>query len=124
MKIELRGVVLPPRLRARIEKQLGRELSRIEASPVEALVTFVDENGPKGGRAISCALTVRVPRRPALRVEDVADNARLAFDGSFAGLQRRLVAYREQRLERTRHPKKYFAAKRLLMAGLGPEPEA
>ncbi|MBI4591543.1 MAG: HPF/RaiA family ribosome-associated protein [Candidatus Rokubacteria bacterium] len=124
MKIELRGVSLAPRLGARIEKRLGRELGRIHTSPVTALVTFADDNGPKGGRATRCALTVRVPRRPTIRVEDVAETAWLAFDRSFAGLRRRLAAYREWRLERTRYPKKYFAAKRLLTAGLAAKEEA
>ena len=121
MKIELRGVSLEPRLGARIEKRLARELARIRVSPVTARVTFADDNGPKGGRAMRCALTVRLPRRPTLRVEDVAESAWLAFDGSFAGLRRRLAASRELRRQRTRHPKKYFAAKRLLTAGFAEE---
>lgn len=54
MKIELRGVSLAPALGARIEKRLNRELGRIQASPVTAVVTFVDDNGPKGGRALRC----------------------------------------------------------------------
>jgi len=115
MKIQLRGVSLEPRLGTRIERRLARELGRIAASPVTAQVTFVDDNGPKGGRAMRCALTVRVPRRPTIRVEDVAETAWLAFDRSFGSLRRRLAEYRERRLERTRYPKKYFAAKRLLM---------
>lgn len=116
MKIELRGVSLAPALGIRVEKRLGRELGRIRAAPVEAVVTFVDDNGPKGGRAVRCALTVRVPRRPTIRVEGVAETAWLAFDRSFGSLRRQLAAYRERRLERTRFPKKYFAAKRLLEA--------
>jgi hypothetical protein len=47
-------------------------------------------------------------------VEDVAENAWLAFDRSFGGLRRELAEYRERRLEGARHPKKYFAAKRLV----------
>jgi len=114
MKIELRGVSMAPALGARIERRLARELGRIQASPVTAVVTLIDDNGPKGGRALRCALTVRIPRRPAIRVEDVAENAWLAFDRSFGGLKRGLAEYRERRLERARYPKKYFAAKRLV----------
>lgn len=116
MRIELRGVSLERALGVRIQKRLARELGRIQASPVAVVVTFADDDGPKGGRAIRCALSVRVPRRPTIRVEDVAETARLAFDRSFAGLRRRLAEYRERRLERTRYPKKYFAAKQLLEA--------
>ena len=116
MRIELRGVSLERALGVRIQKRLARELGRIQASPVAAVVTFADDNGPKGGRAIRCALSVRIPRRPTIQVEDVAETARLAFDRSFAGLRRRLAEYRERRLERSRYPKKYFAAKQLLEA--------
>ena len=116
MKIELRGVSMTRTLGARIERRLNRELGRIQASPLTAVVTFFDDNGPKGGRALRCALTVRIPRRPTIRVEDVAENAWLAFDRSFGSLRRELAEYRERRLERGRHPKKYFAAKRLLEA--------
>jgi ribosome-associated translation inhibitor RaiA len=120
VKIELRGVSLSPRLGARVEKRLARELSRIPAGPVIARVTFTDDNGPKDGRALRCALTLGMPRRPTLRVEDVAENAWLAFDRSFLSLRRRLTEYRERRLERTRYPKKYFVAKRLLARSEGP----
>ena len=123
MKIIFRGVSLGPWLGARVERRLIRELTRIQAGPVEAVVTFTDENGPKGGRAMRCALTVRLPRQPTVRVDDVAETARLAFDRSFARLRRRLTAYREWHLERARYPKKYYAAKRLLTAGLAPERE-
>lgn len=124
VKIEVHGgVSLAARLASRIEKRLARELSRIPVSPVTAHVTFVDDNGPKGGPAVRCALTIRIPRRPTLRAEGMAENAWLAFDQSFASLQRRLTEYRKRRLDRMRYPKKYFAAKRLLTAGLGPETE-
>lgn len=116
VKIELRGVSLVRALGTRIERRLSRELGRIPARPVTARVTFVDDNGPKGGRAMRCALTVRVPRRPTIRVEHSAESPRLAFDRSFASLRRRLRAYRERSLERARHPKKYFVAKQLFGA--------
>lgn len=114
MRIELRGVSLASRLRARIERRLSRWLSRVPTAPVSALVTFVDDNGPKGGRAVRCALTVRVPRRPAFRVESVGETAWLAFDQSFTRLTRRLAEDRAGRLQQKRYPKKYFAARRLL----------
>ena len=116
MKIELRGVSMAPALGARIERRLARQLGRIRASPIAAVAAFSDDNGPKGGRALRCALTVRIPRRPTIRVEDVAENAWLAFDRSFGSLRRELAEYRERRLERGRYPKKYFVAKRLLEA--------
>ena len=122
--IQLRGVPLGPRLAARIEKRLAGELAKIRGRPVTARVTFADENGPKGGRAIRCALTVHRPRRPTVRVEEVAETTWLAFDRSFGRMERRLAADREKRMKQARYPKKQYAAKRLLMEGLGPETEA
>lgn len=74
---------------------------------------FVDDNGPKGG-GIRCALTLRLPYRPALRVEQTAMTARLAFDGAIATLERQLERHGERQRERRRRPKKYYVAKRLL----------
>ncbi|PWU24350.1 MAG: hypothetical protein C5B48_06870 [Candidatus Rokuibacteriota bacterium] len=82
--------------------------------PLAAQAAFFDDNGPKGGRGMRCALTVRVPYRPAVRVEHTAETARLAFDLSFKSLERQLARYRELDRDRRRYPKKYFAAKRLL----------
>jgi ribosome-associated translation inhibitor RaiA len=101
-------------LRARIRARLDESLRRLGVAPIEAMVVFVDDNGPKGGPAQRCALTVRLPYRPALRVEHTATTSRLAFDGAFAALEPRLERYRERQRESRRHPKKYYAAKRLL----------
>ena len=92
-------------------------LARVTVQPITAQVTFVDDNGPKGGRAARCAVTVQLPYRPHVRVEKVAETPRLAFDAALAVLQRDLKQYRERQHDQQRHPKKYFAGKRLL----GPE---
>jgi hypothetical protein len=47
-------------------------------------------------------------------VEKVAETPWLAFHASLAVLQRDLEQYRERQRDQQRHPKKYFAAKRLL----------
>ncbi len=89
----------------------------IEALPVKATsarATFTDENGPKGGNAIRCALEVRLPRRPVLHVEDVAATPRLAADGAFAKLERQLGRLIDTTREMRRRPKKYYAARRAL----------
>jgi ribosome-associated translation inhibitor RaiA len=69
-----------------------------------------------------CSLTVKLPRRSTVRVEDVAESAWMAFDRCFDRLKRRLASDREKRLKQARYPKKQFAAKRLL-EGAGPEAE-
>jgi ribosome-associated translation inhibitor RaiA len=100
-------------LRCRATAAIRRALARLMVRPITAHVTFVDDNGPKGGRAAPCALTVRLPHRPHIRVEKVAETPRLAFDAALAVLRRDLEQYRERQRDQQRHPKKYCVAKRL-----------
>ncbi len=120
MAIDIRGIPNDPALRARVGRRVSAALAPLRVKPVAARVTFSDEDGPKGGIAIRCALMVRLPYRPTVRVEDTAATARLAFDGSFAALERRLARYRIRARDLSRRPKKYYVAKRLLTAGLRP----
>ena len=61
-----------------------------------------------------CALTVRLPYRPHVHVEDTAETLRTAFDGAFAKLERELERYRDRDRESKRHPKKYYVARRMI----------
>ena len=119
--IEISGV-RDRALRTRILGRMAEALDPLQVKPLAAHVAFFDDNGPKGGRAVRCALTVRVPYRRAVRVEQTAVTARLAFDASFKSLERQLERYRELDRDRRRHPKKYYAAKRLLESEM-PAPE-
>jgi hypothetical protein len=47
-------------------------------------------------------------------VEKLAETPRRALDAAVAVIRRDLEQYRERQRDRQRHPKKYFAAKRLL----------
>lgn len=114
MTVEIRGLSRDPALRARVARRLDAALKRLRLRPAEGRVTFSDQNGPKGGVAIRCALTVRLPYRPALRVEWTAETPRLAFDGVFPALERRLAHYRVRTRDLSRRPKKYYVAKRVL----------
>jgi ribosome-associated translation inhibitor RaiA len=118
MAIEIRGIRQDKTLGARVSARVAAALTDLHVAPVSAKVTFFDDNGPKGGLAIRCAVGVRVPYRPLIRVEHVAVTRRLAFDGAFAALERRLKRYRERDRDIKRRPKKYFGAKRLLTGGL------
>jgi len=120
MTVEIRGIARDPALRARVARRLRGALARLHVRPAEGRVTFCDQDGPKGGIAIRCALTVRLPSRPALRVECTAETPRLAFDGAFPALERRLARYRVRARDLSRRPKKHYLAKRVLAAGLGP----
>lgn len=110
--IRISGTERDAILRARAAKLMTGALARLSVGPVRGRVVFLDDNGPKGGRAMRCALTVRLPYRPSLRVERSAESRRLALDAAFPVLERRLERYRERDRESKRHPKKYFAARR------------
>ena len=116
MAVEIRGVSADRALHARITARLTASLAHLATKPSTAQATFFDENGPKGGRAMRCAITVRLPYRPHIRVEDTAETLRIAFDGAFAKLERELKRYQERDRESKRHPKKYYTAKRLMTA--------
>ena len=120
MTIHIRGIPNDLALRSRVAREMNAALLRVK--PVAAQVAFFDENGPKGGIAIRCALTVRLPRWPILRLEQVGETARLAFDGGLAMLKRQIERHRERARDQRRRPKKYYAAKRLL-GGEPPETE-
>jgi ribosome-associated translation inhibitor RaiA len=118
MAIQIRGIRKDTTLGARVSARVAAALASLHVAPVGAKVTFFDDNGPKGGLAMRCALDVRVPYRPAIRVEHVAATSRLAFDGAYSILERQLERYRERDRDIRRRPKKYFVAKRLLTGGL------
>jgi ribosome-associated translation inhibitor RaiA len=116
-KIEFRGSSAAPTIAARVARGLADVLESLPVEPTSARVTFTDENGPKGGNAIRCAVEVRFPGRPPVHVEDVASTPRLALDAGLAKLARRLRRIRESTREARRRPKKYYAARRALAAG-------
>ncbi len=111
--IKITGLTRDP-LRGRATRLMTEALAKLAVAPVAGQASFFDDNGPKGGRAMRCALTVRLPFRPSIRVERTAVTPRLAFDAAFAVLERQLERYRERDRDSKRHPKKYFAARRML----------
>ena len=117
--IRISGIERDP-LRSRAATLMTEALARLTVGPVKGQVAFFDDNGPKGGRAMRCALTVRLPFRPSIRVERSAVTPRLAFDAAFAVLERQLERYRERDRDNKRHPKKYFAARRALAGETSP----
>ncbi len=111
-----------------LRRLIGRKLdalgSHLPQPPIAVRVGFKDENGPKGGVDIRCALTVEVPRRGALHAADVAATPRRAFDLAFAALERRALREIDRARDGRRRPKKYFAARRLLESQAGEAVEA
>jgi Sigma 54 modulation protein / S30EA ribosomal protein len=90
MVIDIQGIAGNRLLQAHVRRQMGAALTRLHVTPVSAQVLFLDENGPKGGIDIRCALTVCLPRHPSVRVEHMAQTSRRAFDEAFTVLERQL----------------------------------
>jgi ribosome-associated translation inhibitor RaiA len=116
MKIEFRTRPTSAATRAGVMAGLKTALPALVVEPTTVRATFTDENGPKGGRAIRCALEVKQPRLPVVHVDTVATTARLAFDGALAKLERAVARRRETARDAKRRPKKYFVARRQLAA--------
>ena len=114
---QISGIDKDPALRARVAKVMAVMLAKLTVRPLRSEAVFVDDNGPKGGRAMRCALTVRVPHRPNILVERSAVTPRLAFDAAVPILERQIEQYRERDRESKRRPKKYFAAARAVELG-------
>ena len=114
--IKITGLEQDP-LRGRVTRLMTEAIAKLAVAPVRGQASFFDDNGPKGGRAMRCALTVRLPFRPSIRVERSAVTPRLAFEATFAVLERQLERYRERDRDNKRHPKKYFAARRAVAGG-------
>jgi ribosome-associated translation inhibitor RaiA len=114
MTIAIHGIRQDTPLVARVSTRLGTVLDALRVTPISVKATFFDDDGPKGGPAIRCAISVRVPYRPLIRVEHISLTGRLAFEGALATLERQLERDRERVRDIKRRPKKYFVAKRLL----------
>ncbi len=110
--IEFRGSTAGRAIRARVTAGLADVMATLPAKPTSTRVAFTDENGPKGGDAIRCALEVRLPRRPVVHVEGQASTPRLAFEFGLEKLERRLRRMRKTERDSKRRPRKYYAARR------------
>jgi len=114
MTLVMEGIALDDPLRAHIRDKITPMTSRGRLRPTSARVAFIDENGPKGGPAIRCALSVDVPRRPTAHASGLGETPRLAFDGAAAALEHELERERGRRRDVARRPKKYFVARQVL----------
>lgn len=116
MTLVMESIALDDPLRPVIEEKITSVVSRGRVRPTVTRVAFSDENGPKGGVDIRCALTVELPRRPAIHASHVAETARQALDGAIDTLGRELKSDRQRRRDAARRPKKYYVAHQGLRA--------
>jgi ribosome-associated translation inhibitor RaiA len=115
--IDIEGITNDPALRGRCARRARQALARLGLTPLSMRINFTDQNGPKGGVSIRCAITVPLPRRAPMHVEHVAETSPIAFDGALDSLERRLAQGRRREREAGRRPKKYYVAKRVLTEG-------
>ena len=99
--------------RTHVMSRMKQLLRRLPVRPLSARVSFSDVNGAKGGVDIRCGILVSLPGEPPIRVERMATTPRLAFDQSYDRVRRQVERPRRRWRESQRHPKKYYAAKRL-----------
>src|SRR5690242_19362138 len=97
-----------PRYRAlteRVTQQLTAALASLRITPISARAAFANDDGSKGGVAARCGLTVRLPHRPPLHVEHVAETPHRAFERALVALERGVERYRERVRDSRRRPK-------------------
>jgi len=112
-KIEIVGPAIAPTLKTRIVRRIRRALVGVQTGPVHVRVSVADINGPKGGLDVRCAIDVRIPRAAPFHVEETAVRDVTAFGRSAAAISRQIARQLGRREESGRHPKKYYAARRL-----------
>lgn len=115
-RVEVQGLPRPEAARVRAAARLASALATLPERASSARVVFSDDNGPKGGAAIRCAVTVTLAGWGPLHVEDRATTPALALTGTLTKLERRLQRRRGIDRDSSRRPKKYYAAARALGA--------
>jgi hypothetical protein len=85
-------------------KQVRELLERRRVAPIFVRMGFFDEDGPRGGVTIRCALTVAARRGILIRVQHTALTHLAAFNGAFAIVKRQLTRRIERQRRRTRYP--------------------
>jgi hypothetical protein len=112
MLTRISGVGARGRLRAEIVRRLERLVARRGVAPRAVRVAFFDDDGPRGGVAVRCALTLTPSKGPIIRVEHTARTYSAAFKGALTILARQLKRRVQRRRRRTRYPRPRPAALR------------
>ncbi len=102
MPIETKGLRGHPRFRMEVARRMNGILGPRQVRPLSARVTFSDEDGPRGGVAIRCGLTVRLPGRAPIRVAHQARTYRQAFAGAFEMLKSQVKRTTQRRWQSRR----------------------
>ena len=105
MVTRINGLRRQDRLRADVVDELSRLMEGRGLSPRSIRVAFFDDDGPRGGVAIRCALTVTPSRGPLVRVEHTARTHAAGFRGALTTLARLLKRRVQRRRRRLRYPR-------------------
>jgi hypothetical protein len=124
MLIRISGLRGRNRLRIDVAKQMRRLLERRSASPRAVRIAFFDDDGPRGGVAIRCALTLTPARGPGIRVEHTARTYSAAFKGALTILTRQVKRRRQRQRRPMRFPRPRPASARLRRAQPSAERDA
>ena len=113
LRVEMTGIPKSQgRTSTQLKTQVAARLGTLPRRATTAILRFVDDNGPKGGRAMRCSLTLKTPGRPPMHVGAAATTPGLAADAVLEKFERRLARVWEADRDNRRHPRKYFTAAR------------
>ncbi len=115
--IEVIGISPTASARLGVRRRLRHALAPVAGAARTCRVAFSDENGPKGGVAVRCALDVRITRRAPIHVDGRGSATPLALKVALDRLERRIGHVVGSLRDLGRRPKKYFVAARAMAEG-------
>jgi ribosomal subunit interface protein len=102
--IQSRGFTLTPALRAHAERRLRLALGATLPGVLRVAVRLSDDNGPRGGGGMRCAVRIAVAGVPGIVVEDAESDLYVAIDRAADRAGRTLRRCLARRSEQRRFP--------------------
>ena len=91
ISIQSHGFKLTPALSEHVKRRLGFALSRSSEQIRRVDVWLADVNGPRGGVDKRCRLAIKLPRQPAMMIEQSDSDMYAAISRSAATAGRRVI---------------------------------
>jgi len=108
--IAIVGVTEQEAEQLRVDARLAAILAPLGHAALGARLAVSDQNGPKGGVAIRCAIDASVARRAPIHVDARARSVRAAVTGAVNRFERRVRHELRRVRDGRRRPRKYFVA--------------
>lgn len=104
MKLDVRGLNLETTaaIDAHVRRRFGFAVDHLSHRVESAMVRLSDENGPKGGEAKSCQITVRLRPRGTVVVRERSVDLYHAVDRATTRLKKAVLRESERRQSRRR----------------------